>query len=88
MCDIRGKKKKKSRPTDPNFEDHAIGNTLLLFFWPKQTEKFTSPNKVLLVLGQRTGAHREDWVGILLVFPCAVVCAPTNQIGINVIGDV
>jgi len=58
------------------------------FFWPKQTEKFTSPNKVLLVLGQRTGAHREDWVGILLVFPCAVVCAPTNQIGINVIGDV
>lgn len=51
-------------------------------------KKFTGPYKILLVLGQRTGAHREDWVGILLVFPCAVVCAPTNQIGINVIGDV
>ena len=25
-----------------------------------KTEKFTGPNKVLLVLGQRTGAHRED----------------------------
>jgi hypothetical protein len=27
-----------------------------------KTEKFTGPNKALLVLGQRTGAHREDWV--------------------------
>jgi hypothetical protein len=26
-------KKKKSLPTDPNFEDHAIGNTHI-FFWP------------------------------------------------------
>jgi hypothetical protein len=26
---------KKSRPTDPNFEDHAIGNTHF-FFWPYQ----------------------------------------------------
>ena len=25
-----------------------------------KTEKFTGPNKVLLVLGERTGAHRED----------------------------
>lgn len=25
-----------------------------------KTEKFTVPNKVLLVLGQKTGAHRED----------------------------
>jgi hypothetical protein len=31
LCDFRGRsilvglKKKKSRPTDPNFEDHAIG---------------------------------------------------------------
>jgi hypothetical protein len=25
------KKKKKSRPTDPNFEDHAIGNTHIYF---------------------------------------------------------
>jgi hypothetical protein len=25
------KKKKKSRPTDPNFEDHAIGNTHIFF---------------------------------------------------------
>jgi hypothetical protein len=25
-------KKKKSRPTDPNFEDHAIGNTHIFFF--------------------------------------------------------
>ena len=24
--------KKKSRPTDPNFEDHAIGNTHIFFF--------------------------------------------------------
>jgi hypothetical protein len=23
--------------------------------------EFTAPNKVLLVLGHRTGAHREDW---------------------------
>ena len=28
----RFKKKKKSLPTDPNFEDHAIGNTQI-FFW-------------------------------------------------------
>jgi hypothetical protein len=27
-----------------------------------KTEKFISSNKVLLVLGRRTGAHREDWV--------------------------
>jgi hypothetical protein len=35
MCDIRGrsidvgfkKKKEEKRPTDLNFEDHAIGNT-------------------------------------------------------------
>jgi len=26
-----------------------------------KTEKITGPYKVLLVLGQRTGAHREDW---------------------------
>ena len=25
-----------------------------------KAEKFTGPNKVLLVLGQRTGAHWED----------------------------
>jgi len=25
-----------------------------------KTEKFTGPNKVLLVLGRRTGAHSED----------------------------
>jgi hypothetical protein len=25
-----------------------------------KTEKFTAQNKVLLVLGQRAGAHRED----------------------------
>ena len=24
--------------------------------------KFTGPNKVFLVLGRRTGAHREDWL--------------------------
>jgi hypothetical protein len=24
-------KPKKSRPTDPNFEDHAIGNTYIFF---------------------------------------------------------
>jgi hypothetical protein len=27
-----------------------------------KTEKFISSNKVLLVLGRRTGAYREDWV--------------------------
>jgi hypothetical protein len=41
LCDFRGRSilvglKKKKIPyqpaTDPNFEDHAIGNTL--FFWP------------------------------------------------------
>jgi hypothetical protein len=26
------KKKKKSLPTNPNFEDHAIGNTHIFFF--------------------------------------------------------
>jgi hypothetical protein len=26
------KKKKKSRPTDPNVEDYAIGNTPIFFF--------------------------------------------------------
>ena len=39
MCDFRGrsilvglkKKKKKKIPTDPNFEDHAIGNTHIFF---------------------------------------------------------
>ena len=29
----RFKKKRKSRPTNPNFEDHEIGNTYI-FFWP------------------------------------------------------
>jgi hypothetical protein len=32
---------------------------LFLYFLIK-TEKFTGPNKVLLVLGRRTGADRED----------------------------
>ena len=42
MCDFRGwsilvdfkkvYKKKKSLPTDPNFEDHAIGNTHIFLF--------------------------------------------------------
>ena len=36
MCDFRGRNillgsKKKSLPTDPNFEDHAIGNTHIFF---------------------------------------------------------
>jgi hypothetical protein len=26
----------------------------------KENEKFTVPNKVLMVLSRRTGAHRED----------------------------
>jgi hypothetical protein len=34
---ILGSVKKKSRPTDPNFEDHAIRNTHI-FFWPKYFE--------------------------------------------------
>ena len=45
MCDFRGrsilcrfikkkkKNKKKSLPTDPNFEDHAIGNTHFFLAW-------------------------------------------------------
>jgi hypothetical protein len=43
LCDFRGRsivvglKKKKSRPTDPNFED-PIGNTHI-FFWPKHKQK-------------------------------------------------
>jgi len=35
----------------------------------KQTEKFTDPNKVLVVLGRRTSAHREDWTKKIPVFP-------------------
>jgi len=30
----------------------------------KKTEKFTNSNEVLLVLGWRTGAHREDCIDI------------------------
>jgi hypothetical protein len=33
---------------------------ILINFY-KKTEKFTDPNKVLLVLGRRTGAHHDDW---------------------------
>jgi hypothetical protein len=40
---------------------------IFIYFWIK-TEKFTCPNKVLLVLGQRTGAHREDWGHIYVFF--------------------
>jgi hypothetical protein len=36
-----------------NFE-YSLNNS------KKKTEKFTGPNKVLLVLGRRTGAHCED----------------------------
>jgi len=54
LCDFRGRsilvglKKKKILPTDPNFEDHAIGNTqiffLALYWWskPEYPEKTTN----------------------------------------------
>ena len=29
-------------------------------YFKNKSEKYTGPNKVLLVLGQRTGAHRGD----------------------------
>ena len=31
-----------------------------MYIYKIKTEKFTGPNKVLLVLGQRTCVHRED----------------------------
>ena len=42
--------------TDPNQILEFI-----LIYSIKKTEKFTGLNKVLLVLGQRAGAYREDW---------------------------
>jgi hypothetical protein len=38
--------------------DHSTTPTYI--YIEIKTEKCTDPNKVLLVLGQRTGAHRED----------------------------
>jgi len=34
-----------------------------------KTEEFTRPNKVLLVLGQRTGAHCKDWESYIQIVP-------------------
>jgi hypothetical protein len=47
-------------------ERQSESNSLILFLHSskkKDTEKLTGLNKVLLVLGRRTGAHREDWGG-------------------------
>jgi hypothetical protein len=41
-------KKKNSRPTDPNFEDHAIGNTQIFFFDPS-TKCAKKPMSISLV---------------------------------------
>jgi hypothetical protein len=32
----------------------------ILIYFKIKNEKFTAPNKVLMVLGQRTGAHLEN----------------------------
>ena len=37
-----------------------------------KTEKFTGPNKVLMVLGRRTCVHREDFHHVVLHFRCKV----------------
>jgi len=42
-------------------------NLFFIYFWIK-TEKFTCPNKVLLGLGQRTSAYRENWDHYIFVF--------------------
>jgi hypothetical protein len=36
-------KKKKSLPTDPNFEDHAIGNTHIFLFGLMQISTLSLP---------------------------------------------
>ena len=45
---LTGKNKKKSRPTDPNFEDHAIGNTCIFFFWPKNQQSRQTGSRNLM----------------------------------------
>ena len=37
---------------------------IFLYISKKKTNKFTGPNKVLLVMDRSTGAHCEDWVMI------------------------
>jgi hypothetical protein len=41
---------------------------LFLYSYKKITLKFTVPNKVLLVLGQRTDAHCEDWSVVMVLW--------------------
>jgi len=43
-----------------------------------KTEKFTGPSKVLLILGRRTGAHREDWTGVYINSRCR--CLPKLEL--------
>ena len=52
----------KSSPQNENFNLQVRIKFLNLFLYSSQikAEKFTDPNKVLLVLGRKTDAHRED----------------------------
>ena len=36
-----------------------------IYFYIKTEKKITGPSKVLLVLGRKSGAHREDWIFVL-----------------------
>jgi hypothetical protein len=60
-------------PTIYHFQsEHAYIYTTYVVLWIEKTEKFTGSNKVLLVLGRSTGAHREDYkyqLYSLLVWP-------------------
>ena len=53
MCDFRGRsilvdlKKKKSLPTDPNFEDHAIRNTHIFLFGLTLIYDLTAEEKII-----------------------------------------
>ena len=55
--------KQKSSPRNEHFNWLVRIKFLNLFLYSslKKNEKFTGPNKVLLVLGRRTCAHREYW---------------------------
>jgi hypothetical protein len=56
---------------------------LSIYIVLNKTEKFTGPNKVLLVLERRTGAHCEDchlstYLDILLLFLFNLLCTFGN----------
>ena len=52
----------KHQDSPRKFEFTKSKSNLWIYFYIvlKKTEKFTGPNKVLLVLGLKIGAHRED----------------------------